>query len=662
MKRTLALALTLILAFSLSIPAAAASDDYWNGVYDGETDGYDAGYADAEAGKAPAYPTDDSYDGGYDDGFIQGYISGYEESKWYQELKNSESYQNGYAKGYADGYEEVTTGTYVDYPDEYYEDSGYAMGYDDGYWDGREAAEEEVRGSDSYQQGYADGYEDGYNEISGGIYGPYPDEYYEDSGYALGYDDGYMDGYLAAMEDGGYIEEDWDPVSTFGGTAGKVNVMLNGLCINFDDVWPENHNGRVMAPVRAVLEALGATVEYDLESRTVTAELDGNLLIHQVGTSTVEVYADGDTAAEPRIITMDCTSLLSGGRTLVPVRFFSEALGFDVYWDGEYRTVVLIDPDYLDELSGENLTVFNLLLATASAGQKSDTYCHQTTDVGVDVTVFDTLNGNTELGGSAKLDAISGQEGQEATLKLDLRKLFDALEKKYGGDAYMRELSDLLGQTSMEFRFDAATEQLYIGGDLLGAMTGLPGAWYQEDMSGSGWTYGQTLTAADLALQAAKNDYFTSPIYYMSEAAWNLEQLTTVLGDDQFTKSGNTYTYNSTALDPAVQSALEELCWMLGDYSYDQTASFDLTVTDKGNGTCSYQLDVKFRSESIALEFDASGTGSTSSATVKLHLRNMFEAELTADTTVQTTTTKPETVPKDLEASLELEELPNFYM
>ena len=63
MKRFLALALTLILAFSLSIPAMAASDDYWNGYYDGTAEGYDAGYADFEAGKPAAYPADENYKG-----------------------------------------------------------------------------------------------------------------------------------------------------------------------------------------------------------------------------------------------------------------------------------------------------------------------------------------------------------------------------------------------------------------------------------------------------------------------------------------------------------------------------------------------------------------------------------------------------------------------
>ena len=597
MKRFLALALTLILAFSLSISATAASDDYWNGYYDGLGEGYDAGYADYEAGKAPAYPTADDYDGGHSTGYAEGYISGYEDAQLRAEIYESPDYDRGYTDGYAAGLAGETG-----YPDEYWENEAYEYGYDAGYADGIEAAGET------------------------------------------------MDGPLTIVD--------------FGGTVGETNVMLNGACINFGDVWPENHNGRVMAPVRAVLEALGAAVAYDLPTRTVTAELDGNLLIHQVGTSSVEVYEGGDTAVEPRIVTMDCTSLISGGRTLVPVRFFSEALGFDVYWDSEYRTVVLIDPDFLNALYDEDLTVVNLLLTNAAANQKKETYCRQTADVDLNVTVFDTLNGNTELGGSARMDAISGQEGMEATLKLDLRKLFDALEKKYGDDAYMRELTDLLGQTSMEFCFDAATEQLYIGDNLFGALTGVPGAWYQEDLSGSGiWTYAENLTAAGLALQTAVSDPYTSPVFYVNNATSLLEQICTMLGDDQFTKSGNTYTLQNRNLAEALHQALDDgFYWTVDDYyGISPTTELTLTVTDHG-GTCSWTAGLCFRSEELELRLDSSGSGSSSAATVKLHVRNMFEAVLTANTTSQSTTTKPETVPADLDASLELEEFPNFYM
>lgn len=589
MKRFLALALTLILAFSLSIPAAAASDDYWNGYYDGTGEGYDDGYADFEAGKPPAYPTADDYDGGHNNGYIHGYISGYESAQWEQEIYDSSDYRRGYEAGYAD-----------------------ALAGETGY----------------------------------------PDEYWENTAFEYGYDDGY----IAGVENAG-MRVDQDSLAAFGGAVGKVNVMLNGECIDFGDVWPENLDGRVMAPVRAVLEALGAQVDYDPETHTVTAELDGNLLVHQVGTASVEVYAAGDAAAEPQIVTMDCTSVISGGRTLVPVRFFSEALGFDVYWDGEYRTVVLIDRDFLPGLYDGNLTVVNLLLSNALSHQQPDAYYRQNTMLDLNVTVFDTLNGNTALGGSANLEAIYGQEGLDATLQLDLRKLFDALRAKYGNDADMRELATLLEQTRLDLRFDAATEQLYIGGDLLGALSGLDGAWYQEELAGSGaWTYGQNLTASSLVLQMVVAD--SDPVFYVNDAMEALEQLTAVLGDDCFTRSGSTYTYPSTAQE----GPMKELLQGLGGYGYDSTSDFTLSVTDQGNGTCSYQVEAKFRTESMSLEFRADGTENGGTASCKLHIRNNFEAVLTADTTIQPTTTKPRTVPEDQEASLELEELPNFYM
>ena len=279
------------------------------------------------------------------------------------------------------------------------------------------------------------------------------------------------------------------------------------------------------------------------------------------------------------------------------------------------------------------------------------------------MTVFDTLNGNTELGGSAKLDAICGQEGLEATLKLDLRKLFDALREEYGNDADMRELAAVLEQTALDFRFDAATEQLYIGGDLLGALMGLSTAWYQQDLGGT-WTYGEDLTAADLALQMAMADPYTSPVLYVNNAMVDLYQLTAALGDDVFTKSGNTYTLQSQFLTERLNHILDAWFYrMVGDYyGISPVTDLSLSVTDKGNGTCSWTAGLHFRSEELELRLDGSGSSSQSSVTASLHVRNLFEAVFSADTTIQSTTTKPETVPADLDASLGLEELPDFYM
>lgn len=49
-----------------------------------------------------------------------------------------------------------------------------------------------------------------------------------------------------------------------------VTVTVDGQTINFD-VQPRLIGGRTMVPLRAIFEALGATVKWDEETQTVTA-------------------------------------------------------------------------------------------------------------------------------------------------------------------------------------------------------------------------------------------------------------------------------------------------------------------------------------------------------------------------------------------------------
>ena len=60
--------------------------------------------------------------------------------------------------------------------------------------------------------------------------------------------------------------------------AGKddgVKVQVNGRLVDFPDAAPEVVDGRTMVPLRAVLEALGAEVDYDAASQTTRAKLGG---------------------------------------------------------------------------------------------------------------------------------------------------------------------------------------------------------------------------------------------------------------------------------------------------------------------------------------------------------------------------------------------------
>ena len=113
-----------------------------------------------------------------------------------------------------------------------------------------------------------------------------------------------------------------------------IRVVVNGQKINFPDANPFiDENGRTQVPVRFVGEALGADVGWDGNTRTVTVEQGRNKISLVVGKSEYTINS--------RTVKMDTTVVIVDDRTFVPVRFVSEALGADVDWDAEIKTVYI---------------------------------------------------------------------------------------------------------------------------------------------------------------------------------------------------------------------------------------------------------------------------------------------------------------------------------
>ncbi|GAB1157652.1 hypothetical protein YWY31_36770 [Paenibacillus illinoisensis] len=121
-------------------------------------------------------------------------------------------------------------------------------------------------------------------------------------------------------EDGGS-----ETSSETGTTDQNITVTLDGQAISFPDQDPLEQSGRVMVPVNAILEALGAEVTWDKTAKTVTAVLNDQTLVLQIGSSSATV--NGET------LDIDAPAIIVNSRTLVPVRFISEGLGLTVDWD-----------------------------------------------------------------------------------------------------------------------------------------------------------------------------------------------------------------------------------------------------------------------------------------------------------------------------------------
>lgn len=106
---------------------------------------------------------------------------------------------------------------------------------------------------------------------------------------------------------------------------GKIQVFIDGSPLTMD-VAPSLEQGRTLVPLRAIFEALDATVEWNESDQNVTAQ-KGNMSVRlQIGNNSalkngMQVMLD----VPPRIV---------NDRTLVPLRFVSESLGAQVDWDG----------------------------------------------------------------------------------------------------------------------------------------------------------------------------------------------------------------------------------------------------------------------------------------------------------------------------------------
>jgi hypothetical protein len=118
------------------------------------------------------------------------------------------------------------------------------------------------------------------------------------------------------------------------GTTDKaITVTLDGKSVTFPDQDPLQQSGRVMVPVNAILEALGAEVTWDKTAKTVTAVLNDQTLVLQIGSSTATVNGEK--------LEIDAPAIIKNSRTLVPVRFISEGLGLTVDWDQTTAQVTL---------------------------------------------------------------------------------------------------------------------------------------------------------------------------------------------------------------------------------------------------------------------------------------------------------------------------------
>ncbi len=97
-----------------------------------------------------------------------------------------------------------------------------------------------------------------------------------------------------------------------------IQVFINGKKVVFDTM-PVIQNSRTLVPVRAIFEGLGATVGWDPATYTVSSTKGNQSLSLSIGKTNATV--DGKT------VVLDVPASIMNSRTMVPLRFISEAYG-----------------------------------------------------------------------------------------------------------------------------------------------------------------------------------------------------------------------------------------------------------------------------------------------------------------------------------------------
>ncbi|MCE5224028.1 hypothetical protein LLG10_07600 [bacterium] len=110
-----------------------------------------------------------------------------------------------------------------------------------------------------------------------------------------------------------------------------VRVFINKYIMTVNDVVkaidvpPFIQSGRTLVPIRAISEGLGAKVEWEPKTQKITIRL---------GSKTVELWIGKlEAKVNGKTVKLDVPPMIKKGRTFVPIRFVSEALGAKVDWN-----------------------------------------------------------------------------------------------------------------------------------------------------------------------------------------------------------------------------------------------------------------------------------------------------------------------------------------
>lgn len=410
-------------------------------------------------------------------------------------------------------------------------------------------------------------------------------------------------------------------------TAPAVSVQWMGETVAFPDAQPAIRADRTMVPVRAIAEAAGAAVDFDAGLVTVTAA-DGTVIRFRAGEETAERVSGGET----EVFSMDAAPYIEGGRTYVPLRFFSAALGYDVGWDNDVRCAVVADRAALVAELNVPFARVNAALAALRKGTAALGGTRKLSgSLDLTLTALDSLNGDRTGSAALRCTVLNGEAAVDARFTLDgaslLALLLPDAELYDDADRAALELVKTeLGKTELRVIYDRASGDAYIRvpawlGTL--AETVLPAeTWLMltaEDLALEDYSGEAALLRADsvgaLLYDAAALAGFDADT--VSSLRADAAAMAQILGDAAFT--GDTAALSGEQRD-ALAAALGA-----------ETLELSVTARESGSFAAYFALSTA----EAAARLNLSAAAGTTGLNAEIHVKNTMRLALSLSGTAQ---------------------------
>ena len=109
-------------------------------------------------------------------------------------------------------------------------------------------------------------------------------------------------------------------------------IIYNDKILAFEQP-PVIQDDRTLIPIRFLFEQMGAAVDWNGDTRTATIAQNDRTITFSIDNTTATVNGQPTQ--------MDVPAQIVNDKTLVPLRFLSESLGYTVNWDGDNRIVTI---------------------------------------------------------------------------------------------------------------------------------------------------------------------------------------------------------------------------------------------------------------------------------------------------------------------------------